>query len=99
MDLKDCKKMGYHMHYEGESADPMLFVKIEAVNALPKWTWWVSEYDEKTGDCYGIAKGLELEAGYFNIREIFQTPGLIVLQDKNYAPETFSQLLNREKNN
>jgi len=36
MDLKNCKKMGYYIHHEGERADPMLFVKIETVNACPK---------------------------------------------------------------
>ena len=55
------------------SATDNAFVKWFTPDA--NWTWYVMEYDPKTGDCYGLVDGFELEFGYFNINEIKKIKG------------------------
>tara|TARA_R100000458_G_scaffold306_1_gene246 strand:- start:7114 stop:7395 length:282 start_codon:yes stop_codon:yes gene_type:complete len=59
------------------------------------WTWYVMEYDPKTGDCFGYVEGHEKEMGYFNKKEIeaIQGPfGLKVERDLSFETTSFEEL-------
>ena len=59
------------------------------------WTWFVMEYDPKTGDCFGYVEGHEKEMGYFNIKEIESIKGpfrLKVERDLSFETTDFEEL-------
>ncbi len=37
------------------------------------WTWYVTEWDAETGQCFGLVEGLEKEMGYFDLTELAET--------------------------
>ena len=52
------------------------------------WTWFMVEYDPKSGDAYGYVVGQHAEMGYFNINELekIQGPvGLKIERDRNFS--------------
>ena len=38
-----------------------------------RWTWYVTEWNAKTGECFGLVDGLEQEIGYFDLTELAET--------------------------
>jgi len=42
-------------------------------NPYGNWTWYATEFDPETGNCFGYVKGFENELGYFNFYEIAVT--------------------------
>ncbi len=71
--------------------------------AIVKWftpdanfTWYVAEYDPKTGDCFGLVDGFAKEFGYFNINEIKALRGplkLPVERDWSFDPVNLNSLV------
>lgn len=60
------------------------------------WTWYVTEMDPETGECFGLVHGIENELGYFNLNELetIQGPGgLKVERDRAFEPTPLSNLL------
>jgi len=53
------------------------------------WTWYLTEYDPKTGEAFGLVDGLEEELGYISIPELMTVRGkmgLPVERDRGWAP-------------
>ena len=49
----------------------------DAVLALAKlfspyngWTWYITEWNPETGECFGLVEGFETEIGYFDLTEL-----------------------------
>ena len=60
------------------------------------WAWYLAEYDEKSGKCFGWIQGLENEWGYFSLYYLESRRGPIgakVERDLHFQPTTFSQML------
>ena len=38
-----------------------------------QWTWFITEMDAVTGQCFGLVEGLERELGYFDLTELAET--------------------------
>jgi hypothetical protein len=60
------------------------------------WTWYVTEMDPETGECFGLVHGIENELGYFNLNELetIQGPGgLKIERDRAFEPTPLSNLL------
>ena len=55
------------------SATGKAFVKWFTPDA--NWTWYVMEYDTKTGECFGLVDGLEKEFGYFTLNQVQEVRG------------------------
>ena len=55
------------------SATGKAFVKWFTPDA--NWTWYVMEYDPKTGECFGFVDGLEKEFGYFTLNQVQEVRG------------------------
>ena len=34
------------------------------------WTWYITEWDPRTGECFGLIQGFEAEWGYFDLTEL-----------------------------
>lgn len=37
------------------------------------WTWYITELDRETGQCFGLVEGFERELGYFDLTELAET--------------------------
>jgi hypothetical protein len=58
------------------------------------WTWYATELDTETGECFGLVVGHERELGYFSLQELesIQGPfGLKIERDRSFDPTPLSQ--------
>lgn len=58
------------------------------------WTWYATELDVKTGECFGLVVGHERELGYFSLQElesITGPAGLRIERDRSFDPTPLSQ--------
>ena len=75
------------------SATGKAFVKWFTPDA--NWTWYVMEYDPKTGECFGLVDGLEKEFGYFTLKQVQEVRGkfgLPVERDLSFETTSFEEL-------
>lgn len=79
--------------------------EIHAAYILPvisDWTWYMTEYDPKTKDAFGVVVGNEVEWGYFNIEELKSLGAQrLILEDfpkkaKELTSEFSKQMTNEE---
>lgn len=58
------------------------------------WTWFCTEHDPETGQCFGLVSGEHEELGYFNLNELrtLRGPlGLPVERDLHWTPKTINE--------
>lgn len=63
------------------------------------WSWYASEFD---GDdiFFGLVSGLELELGYFSLKELESVHGpmgLPIERDLHFVPQTLQELMEMHK--
>ena len=46
----------------------MVWVRLFSI--ANDWTWYITEWDPKTGQCFGLVNGFEAELGYFDLNEL-----------------------------
>ena len=60
------------------------------------WTWYVTEWDAKTGLCFGLVEGFETELGYFDLTELAETTVFggvpAVERDLYWQPRTIGEI-------
>ncbi len=60
------------------------------------WTWYITEMDRETGQCFGLVEGLERELGYFDLTELAETTVLggvpAVERDLYWEPKTLGEI-------
>ena len=81
------KKLPPLYSQDGLGDDAMAFVKIFAPDS--NWTWYITERDPDTNECFGVVCGLEREYGYFNLEELqgLRGPfGLPLERDRYFEP-------------
>lgn len=54
-------------------ADPLVLAKW--FTPASNWTWWATEYDPETQECFGLVSGFEVELGYFSLAEMAEVKG------------------------
>lgn len=71
--------------------------EVHAAYIIPfksNWTWYMMEYDNETGEAFGLVLGDEVEWGYFNVNELKELNAQrLILED---FPTTFRELKDRE---
>lgn len=75
----------YSQEKLGEEA--MAYLKLFTPDS--NWTWYVTEMDQETGECFGLVYGMERELGYFSLPEIERIRGplgLPVERDRFFEP-------------
>ena len=62
------------------------------------WTWFITEMDPATGQCFGLAEGFERELGYFDLTELAETTVFggvpAVERDLSWQPKTLGEIKN-----
>ncbi len=59
------------------------------------WTWYVTEYDPETQECFGYVDGDFPELGYFSLKELSTINGpfgLKIERDRSFEPTTLKEL-------
>ena len=60
------------------------------------WTWFITELDRETGQCFGLVEGFETELGYFDLTELAETTVLggvpAVERDLYWQPITLGEI-------
>ena len=89
----------------GETTDRTIedFRKVRATARLfsptARWTWHIAEIDERTGMCFGLVDGNELEWGLFELDSLASArlPNGMphIRRDLMYAPETMGDIYDR----
>ena len=81
----------------GQEDTPLLDQVVHAAYVIPlrsNWTWYLTEYDEASGDAFGLVAGIEPELGYFNLNELKSLGAQrLILED---FPKTYRELLDTE---
>ena len=66
------------------------------------WTWYITELDRETGQCFGLVEGFERELGYFDLTELAKTTVLggvpAVERDLYWQPITLREIKNGSRN-
>ena len=61
-----------------------------------QWTWYITEWDPKTGLCFGLVEGLEVELGYFSLEELAEVTVFggvpAVERDLYWQPRTIGEI-------
>ena len=62
------------------------------------WTWYITELDHETGQCFGLVEGFERELGYFDLTELAETTVFggvpAVERDLYWQPKTLGEIKN-----
>ena len=60
------------------------------------WTWYITEMDAETGQCFGLVEGFEKEIGYFDLTELAETTVFgdvpAVERDLYWQPRTLGEI-------
>ena len=78
---------------DGKGNDATAYVKLFTPDS--NWTWYITEMNPETGECFGLVEGLERELGYFSLPELesIRGPfGLAVERDIFFEPTPLSSL-------
>lgn len=84
----------------GQEHTQLLDQVVHAAYVIPlrsTWTWYMTEYDEASGDAFGLVAGIEPELGYFNLNELKSLGAQrLILED---FPKSYRELLDPELSN
>ena len=62
------------------------------------WTWYITELDAATGQCFGLVEGFERELGYFDLTELSEATVFgdvpAVERDLYWEPRTLGEIKN-----
>ena len=60
------------------------------------WTWYITEWNSETGECFGLVEGFETEIGYFDLTELAEATVfgrvLAVERDLYWKPTTLGEI-------
>ena len=58
--------------YANDGADDpnAVVARVKFFSPYSNWTWYVTEWDAETGECFGLVEGFETELGYFSLDEL-----------------------------
>ena len=80
------------MSQDGKGDTAIAYVKI--FDPCGSWTWFITEYDPKTGEAFGLVNGFESELGYIDLAELANVKGAtgIGLElDMHWLPRTLAE--------
>jgi hypothetical protein len=87
-----AKKIPALYAQDGKGDQAIAYAKFFTPDA--NFTWFVTELDQETGECFGLVDGLERELGYFTIGELEKIRGrfgLPVERDRWFEPKPLAE--------
>ena len=65
------------------------------------WRWYITEWDSRTGTCFGLVEGFETELGYFELTELAEVTvfGSVpaIERDLYWKPTTLGEIRGRAR--
>lgn len=84
--------------YGQDGADDPI-VHVHYFSCVNGWDWYLTEYDPRTGEAFGLVRGFETEWGYFSVREmerVNREKGFgVVERDEHFEPTPASRFEGR----
>ncbi len=69
---------------------------VKLFSPYADWTWYVTEWNPQTGECFGLVDGFEMELGYFDLTEMAEAKvrGVVpaVERDLYWKPKTIGEI-------
>ena len=73
-----------------------VIAQVKLFSPYTGWRWFITEWDPKSGLCFGLVEGFEAEIGYFDLTELAQTTVLgnvpAVERDLYWEPKTIGEI-------
>ena len=73
-----------------------VLARAKLFSPYSNWTWFITEMDRETGQCFGLVEGFEREIGYFDLTELAETTVLggvpAVERDLYWQPMTLGEI-------
>ena len=85
--------------YDGEELGLNALAQVKFFTPDSNWTWYASEFDGED-IFFGLVSGLEVELGYFSLKEMQEVRGplgLPIERDLYYEPKTLKDLMEMHK--
>lgn len=84
--------------YGQDGADDPI-VHVHYFSCVNGWDWYLTEYDPRTGEAFGLVRGFGTEWGYFSVREmerVNREKGFgVVERDEHFEPAPASRFEGR----
>ena len=78
-----------------ETVDDVL-AHVKLFSPYAAWTWYMTEWDAETGQCFGLVEGFETELGYFDLDDLAEATvggGVpAVERDLYWTPQTIGDI-------
>ncbi len=69
---------------------------VKLFTPFSNWTWYITEWNAETGECFGLVEGFETELGYFDLTEMAEATVLggvpAVERDLYWKPTTLGEI-------
>jgi hypothetical protein len=85
--------------YSGEEKGLETLAQVKFFTPDSNWTWYASEFDGED-IFFGLVSGLEVELGYFSLKELEEVKGplgLPIERDLHFEPKTLKELMEWHK--
>lgn len=85
--------------YSGEEKGLDALAQVKFFTPDSNWTWYASEFDAED-IFFGLVSGLEVELGYFSLKELQEAHGplgLPIERDLHFDPKTLRELIEKHK--
>ena len=73
-----------------------VLVPAKLFSPFSGWTWYVTELNPKTGECFGLVEGFDMELGYFSLDELAEATVFggvpAVERDLYWQPKTIGEI-------
>ena len=84
--------------YGQDGADDPI-VHVHYFSCVNGWDWYLTEFDPRTGEAFGLVEGYDDELGYFSLREMAElnrSMGFAVVErDEHFSPKPLSAVRRR----
>ena len=73
-----------------------VLARAKLFSPFSNWTWYITELDRETGQCFGLVEGFEKELGYFDLTELAEITAAggvpAVERDLYWQPMTLGEI-------
>ncbi len=73
-----------------------VLAKVKLFSPYSNWTWYVTEWDAESGECFGLVQGFETELGYFSLDDLARATVFggvpAVERDLYWKPKTLGEI-------
>ena len=81
---------------ENDEDPDAVVVHAKLFSPYSRWTWYITEWNAETGECFGLVEGFETEIGYFDLTELSEITVLgrvpAVERDLYWEPKTLGEI-------